>query len=265
MKKNVICKILPLFLIGLCLLCNSGCSKKEFNDDSGEEDVVKDIDGNVYSTVKIGDQVWMSENLRVTKFRNGDLIPNIVLPTYSAPNSNIPTVVSGNYILYVWPTTAYTCDVNNQRSNRDNCGLLYNGYTLTDSRNIAPKGWRVPTNEDFIQLNNYLKSNGMTARSLASKENWLTNWDPNMVQPGSILVDSYKNNSTGFNGMPIGYYDSFNSWTPLFQNVGYSADWWTSEGGYYLLMGYFVEPHDPFSSPLTKSPSCCLSIRCIKE
>src|SRR5665647_3505570 len=82
---------------------------------------VTDIDGNVYHTVKIGQQDWMVENLKTTKYRNGDTIPNV-------------TNEIGWYI-----TTGAQCNYNNDEVLGNKYGRLYNWYAVKDNRNIAPK------------------------------------------------------------------------------------------------------------------------------
>jgi len=100
---------------------------------------VTDIDGNIYQTIVIGNQEWMIENLKVTHYRNGDPIPNII------DNSNW----TGSY------TGAY-CYFDNDYSNRDKYGALYNWYAVDDSRNIAPAGWHVPSDAEIMELEIYL-------------------------------------------------------------------------------------------------------------
>lgn len=92
---------------------------------------VTDIDGNVYQTIKIGNQWWMAKNLKVTHYRNGEAIPNI---TNDSEWINLST---GAY-----------CAYNNDNGNIATYGLLYNWYTVVDSRNIAPSGWHVPTDDE---------------------------------------------------------------------------------------------------------------------
>lgn len=100
-----------------------------------ESSTVTDIDGNTYQTITIGKQTWMLENLKVTRFQNGDLIPNIKdSVTWSKMES-----------------PAY-CNYNNDSTLVEKYGRIYNGFTANDPRNIAPKGWRVPSAEDFEEL-----------------------------------------------------------------------------------------------------------------
>jgi uncharacterized protein (TIGR02145 family) len=88
---------------------------------------VTDIDGNVYQTVTIGNQIWMAENLKVTHYRNGDEIPNV---TVQEDWKNL--------------TTGAYCNYNNVAV----YGRLYNWLAVNDNRNIAPAGWHVPSDAE---------------------------------------------------------------------------------------------------------------------
>lgn len=96
---------------------------------------VTDIDGNVYQTVKIGNQWWMAENLKVSHYQNSDAIPNVT------NNSDWGNLSTGAY-----------CAYNNDNVNISTYGLLYNWYAVADSRELAPTGWHVPTDEEWKQL-----------------------------------------------------------------------------------------------------------------
>jgi uncharacterized protein (TIGR02145 family) len=100
---------------------------------------VTDIDGNVYNTVIIGTQVWTVENLKVTKYQNGEPIENII------DNAIWNNAEFGAY-----------CDYDHNSDNSNTYGRLYNWYATSDARNIAPKGWHVATYEDYQILIDYL-------------------------------------------------------------------------------------------------------------
>ncbi len=104
-----------------------------------ETGTVTDIDGNVYLTVKVGNQWWMAENLKVTRYRNGDAIPNV------RDNPD-----------WLDLTTAAYCVYNNDDGLWEIYGLLYNWYAVDDSRNLAPSGWHVPVEEEWKELEMYL-------------------------------------------------------------------------------------------------------------
>ena len=123
--------IFPLILI---LIITYNCSKKGIpipNPTAGTP--VTDIDGNVYKTVIIGTQEWMAENLKVTRYRNGDTIPNVTDTTWLSLQSGA----------YCW----YNNDTNDTAAYKTTYGALYNWYAVSDSRNIAPIGWHVASDE----------------------------------------------------------------------------------------------------------------------
>jgi len=103
--------------------------------DENDITTVTDIDGNVYKTVKIGDQWWMAENLKVRHYRNGDPIPHEI-----------------NNVEWIMLTTGAYCYYDNDSSHAADYGALYNWYTVSDFRNIAPEGWHVPTDEEWKEL-----------------------------------------------------------------------------------------------------------------
>jgi uncharacterized protein (TIGR02145 family) len=123
-------------------------------------DTVVDIDGNVYKTVKIGDQVWMQENLRVTKFNDGtplvkeDITPNCYnctsrnWDTIRAMYTISPSIVSGENII--------------------NNGFIYNGNVASNNKNVCPIDWHVPTANDFIVLSK--NTGGNTSWNLTIKD-----------------------------------------------------------------------------------------------
>jgi len=106
------------------------------------KDLLTDIDGNVYMTVKIGNKIWMAENLNVDHFCNGDPIPEI--------KDNIDWEKAGN------EDRPACCYYENNPANGKNYGRLYNGYAVNDPRGLAPKGWHVPSDDEWKQLEMYL-------------------------------------------------------------------------------------------------------------
>jgi uncharacterized protein (TIGR02145 family) len=158
---------------------------------------VTDIDGNVYHTVNIGTQVWLKENLKVTKFSNGDLIPNVT------DNSAWPALKTGGYCWY-----------NNDIVNKSTCGALYNWYSVSDSRNIAPTGWHVATDSDFTILTSFL--GGEEIAGIKMKETAINHW---------LSPNSGATNESGFNGLPGGL-RSYSDGT--FRNIGSNGYFWST-------------------------------------
>lgn len=128
---------------------------------------VTDADGNVYSTVKIGSQTWLVENLKTTKYRNGDLIGTTTL--------NISTETTPKYQWIYGDASVY--------------GLLYTWDAIMDSRNICPVGWHIPTNEEW----DLLGAETMYSASVL-KETGNIHW-----------VTNSGSNTTGFTALPNGY------------------------------------------------------------
>jgi uncharacterized protein (TIGR02145 family) len=98
---------------------------------------VTDIDGNVYQTITIGTQAWMKENLKTTHYRNGDAIDTTSPATLDISGESTPK--------YQWV-------FENDQSDLSVYGRLYTWYAVTDKRNIAPTGWHVPTDAEWITL-----------------------------------------------------------------------------------------------------------------
>lgn len=146
-------------------------------------DKVSDTDGNVYKTIAIGGQVWMAENLRVTHYRNGDAIPHVYSDT-------------------LWGGCSYGayCDYNNDTAERKSMGLLYNWYTVTDERNLAPEGWRIPTIEDWQILFERFggENHAATMLKMGAMHHWLHSDTVNQEQEGfSYTPAGYRHGSTG--------------------------------------------------------------------
>ena len=137
---------------------------------------VTDIDGNVYETVSIGDQDWMAENLKVAHYNNGDVIST------GQSNADWSNLSAGAYAVY-----------NDDQTNAETYGNLYNWYAVVDEREICPAGWHIPDSLEWEQLINHLGGSNIAGGKL--KEEGTVHWnDPNI---GGT-------NESGFNGLPSG-------------------------------------------------------------
>jgi uncharacterized protein (TIGR02145 family) len=157
---------------------------------------VTDKNKNEYHSVKIGTQVWMIENLRTTKYRNGDDIPNVT------KNTTWTDLTIGTY-----------CDYNNNPDNASTYGRLYNWYAVNDKRKIAPEGWHVASDSEWTILTNFL--GGVEGAGSKLKEAGLTHW--NTPNQGST-------NESGFTALPGGS----RAYGGAFQSLGTIGFWWTS-------------------------------------
>lgn len=160
------------------------------------QEVVTDIDGNAYHTVKIGTQTWMIENLRTTKYRNGENINNLKVA------ADWKNSITGSW-----------CNYNNDSISGTNYGKLYNWYAVSDSRNIAPVGWHVASDAEWTTLTTYL---GESAAGGKLKETGFQNW---------FSPNTGATNESGFTGLPGGL-RSYSDGT--FRNLGSNGYFWSS-------------------------------------
>jgi uncharacterized protein (TIGR02145 family) len=101
---------------------------------------VSDVDGNTYITAWINEQCWMAENLKTTKYRDDSSI--------DYPGTNNTAWENNTSGAYAW--------YNNETSNKDLYGALYNWYAITNAKGLCPEGWRVPSNEDWDELEDFV-------------------------------------------------------------------------------------------------------------
>jgi uncharacterized protein (TIGR02145 family) len=196
---------------------------------------VSDIDGNTYKTIQIGTQTWVAENLKTTKYNDGTAIPNI-------KGSNAWGTLS---------TGAY-CDYNNFPSYSAIYGRLYNWYVAasTNTKNVCPAGWHVPSVTELTVLLDYLGGESVAGDKL--KEAGSAHWpDPN----------TGATNESGFTALPGGGRFQPNS----FSDVGSHGSWWLSTE-YDAANGEFY--HLSFSGESNGGyfpTDSGLSVRCIKD
>lgn len=214
--------------IGILLTLLTGC----YDDDENFPNILTDIDGNIYKTVMIGDQVWMAENLNVTRYRNGDPIPNMQDSTEWI-NCN-----AGAY-----------CDYNNTPEIGDVYGKLYNGYCLLDERNLAPEGWHLPSDEEWTKLVEHLGGNDIAGDKL--KELSLLTWR-----------DLTATNESGFTALPGGNRNT----NGLFLEIGDGGYWWSCTENSSTSMfgrGLYFYYSGVFRGYRTKTVG--FSVRCVKD
>jgi uncharacterized protein (TIGR02145 family) len=175
----------------------------------------KDVDGNVYHAIKIGDLIWSGENLKTTHYNDG---------------TQIPIIVSGNE--WKLATEGAYCHYDNNPSNSEKFGLLYNHYAVATYK-LAPEGWHVPTAEEWENLYQEISE---YCGTLVDPLDWGESYFYNMKDVISIC-----NNSSGFTALPNGYRDfHWNCWIRningpvVFELLGYQACWLASNGVFYL-------------------------------
>lgn len=211
----------------------NGRTTAVFNPDK-KYGTVADVDGNIYKTIKIGNQIWMAENLRTTHYRDGEAIPLV------SDSADWAAQLSGAYCNY------------NDTENLDTIatyGRLYNWYSLANNESIAPEGWRVPNAGDWNILIEYLGGDSIAGRKL--KEAGNLHW----VDP----VDS--DNSSGFTALPGGWRQiPFN-----YNKMGYYCDYWTSSyNGEISAAFLYLFSWNPLAYKGYNFKTKGYSVRCIK-
>ena len=164
---------------------------------------VTDIDGNIYNTVQIGNQCWTQSNLKVSKYRNGDTIPNFIGNTaWSQTNTS-------------W--TGAWCNYDNISANDALYGKLYNWYAVEDLRGICPSGWHVPSDAEWTTLENHLGGPSVAGGALTS-----TLTLPNTG--GWASPNTGATNLSGFTALPGG----LRSLGGIFDYVISNGAWWSA-------------------------------------
>jgi len=240
MKSNIRILIYPFILLIFVILTggyysdNVNINDQTINKPAYSTGTVKDREGNVYKTVAIGTQVWMAENLKSTKYRNGDRIPNV---TASETWEDLTT---GAYCLY-----------NNDASNKAAYGALYNWYAVKDKRNIAPPGWHIPTDGEWTILITFLGGKGPAGGKL--KEALTSHWSG---------PDSGATNSSGFTALPGGYRNNKGAYL----NFGSIGGWWSSTEYAKSVAWYrYTDFNTSYVYSCSSYKNSGFSVRCVKD
>ena len=208
-----------IFLFGVISVFGVSCSDDDDNNPgggggggtgvcTGGPSTVTDVDGNVYNVVTIGNQCWMKENLKTTKYRNGSPIP-------------------GNLSDAAWSSTTggAQADYDNDPTNKATYGKLYNFYAVADPRGLCPTGWHVPSDAEWQTLETAL---GMPAAELnntggrGSAQN--VGGKMKSVSPLWLSPNAGATNSSGFAGLPGGNRNNIITYF----GIGDDGYWWSS-------------------------------------
>jgi uncharacterized protein (TIGR02145 family) len=215
-------------------------NKVYFTTPGGKKGTVTDVDGNVYPTVTIGNQVWMAENLKTTKYRNGDPIPFI-------------STASGHfYKNWCDLTTGAYCFYYDNTNNLQTYGNLYNWWAVNDPRKIAPTGWHIPSIEDWKLLIRNIGGEKIAGGNL--KEIGTEHW----IESNIGATDIYD-----FAARPGGELQSFDCSLVI---INYLALFWSSSSFNNNNGYYFMLEHGASDASFGKREKVSgLSIRCIQD
>jgi uncharacterized protein (TIGR02145 family) len=195
---------------------------------------VQDYEGNVYNTIRIGNAIWMTENLRSTKTSLGEDIPLVT-----------------NAVEWSGTTEGAYCWYNNEPPNTylsKTCGAYYNWYTV-NTLDICPEGYHIPDNNDWTELIDALGGESTAGGKL--KANGTKFWNiPNVLGT----------NQSGFTGLPSGFRAG------VFEGIGSTALWWSSnESSVENGNAIGLTNISSVVSWLPISKKCGLSVRCINS
>ena len=217
---------------------------------------VTDIDNNNYNTVQIGNQCWMKENLRTTRYANGTTIPlgTITSTTTSyryAPNNDASIVPIYGY-LYNWSAVMH--------------GASSSASNPSGVQGICPTGWHVPSDAEWTQLTNYVgsqtqyqcnNSSSNIAKALAFTTEWGSSTNTCAVGNNPI-----SNNATGFSALPAGAYD----YGGYYGGFGYSAFFWSAtEGSDFYAYGRNLYYDYAYVGRSSYSRNLGFSVRCVRD
>ncbi len=221
------------FVFGLILFLANSCEKEE------KKITMTDFDGNVYTTVKIGTQVWTVENLRVTKYNDGTPIPLVTEPTEWASLT----------------TPGFSWYDNDEAAYKDTYGAMYNWHAVNTGK-LCPEGWHVPTDADWTTLSNYLGGDTI-AGGMLKTAGTIEDGDGQWNSPNTGATNDY-----GFSALPCGghYFNGVFGW------MGHYGTCWTStESASSYAWAYYMlyNSDDLIRGQYDKKIG--YSVRCIKD
>ena len=228
-----------IILVSAFILLIMSCDKKD--QDNQQPQTVTDIDGNVYQTVKIGKQIWMSENLRTTKYSNGDTIG-----TTDPFNKSIADEINPKYQWVYHGEEKYLLPY----------GRLYTYYVVTDSRSVCPTGWHVPDFSEYTELEDTLGGSSIAGGKLKESgfDHWLNpNTDGTNLSGFTALPGGYRSHAGGntiSGSQSLGSYGFYWTITPVDNEFAHSRRIMNNVGAIY---DHITEKNDG------------VSIRCLKN
>lgn len=220
---------ISLFKKALLLICSLFIAQETFAQP------VFDADGNSYDTVVIGTQTWITKSLRTTHFSNGDLIPTTV-PVNLVITSEINPIYQWSYNGIDSLTTYY--------------GRLYTGWVATDSRNVCPVNYHVPTSAEFNTLINYLGGSAVAGGKL--KETGIVHWN---------APNSDATNESGFTSVGNGNRNLVGT----FNDMNLVSDMWSTTQGVNGAWDCDIHAENPTTTSNDDPKEFGFAIRCVKD
>lgn len=207
---------------------------------SGE---ITDIEGNIYNTIQIGNQLWMADNLRTTKYCNGDEIND------TTGFINWELIMTGTF-----------CNYNHDENFVSSYGRLYNWFAVNDHRGLAPVGWHIPSDDDWKELEEYLGMSQEEADMVGPREN--NEVGLKLKSTSGWYDNGNGTNESGFTAVPSGFCGNYGD----FDGDGFDAIFWSStlnneDIPWRRGLGYIAIGVARYSN----SKNYGFSVRCIKD
>ena len=206
-----------------------------------ETGTVMDIDSNVYKTVKIGNQWWMAENLNVTRYN--DSTPILEIPIFSADSVWAQNALPAMCIV----DTAYH--------------RLYNWYSIASNKNIAPKGWHIPTDEEWKLLETTIGISSTDVEKFAWRGLIAGKLLPLNTIGWPMYSTVYGTNDFGFSALPGGC-RVFDGTTNSESNACF---WWTETETENKAIYRYLDSQKKGIFRQSTLKTYGFSIRCIKD
>jgi len=222
-------KRLAAFLLIICIFAYHGAVNGQ--------GTMRDREGNNYKTTVISNHVWMAENLNVAHYRNGDLIPE-------ARNA-------AEWARYGEAGTGCWCYYEFNPANGHKYGKLYNWFAVNDKRGLAPAGWHVPTDLDWLVFTDIPGTGTWPGIGMKSVRGW----------GAGSSTECNGTNTTGFNGLPGGSLE-----VGEFNGIGLIGRWWCStesEQSFARIRSLACNSDDLWLH--TSMKQCGHSVRCVRN
>ena len=237
MNNSIIDQIFRTGVVLLFIILAISCEKvKNLNNDyTGQVDTISDIEGNTYKTIGIGSQIWMAENLRVTRLNDGTIIPEEI-------NDSI-------WVKLISPAVCWY--YNDSISYQQIYGPLYNFYVVNTGL-LCPIGWHVPARSEWETLANFVGGEKIAGGKLKQSDG--SHWN----EPNPCYLNNYQ-----FMALPAGCRRQYDG---EFRDIGDIGYWWTSTPDDYFTAECQAMLHDDTSlSRSIVNKKVGFSIRCIKD
>lgn len=205
-----------------------------------ETGTMTDIDSNIYKTVKIGDQWWMAENLKVTHYRDGSAIPKVT------DNTAWSELETGAY-----------CNYDNDDDYADSLGCFYNWYAVNDSAGLAPQGWHVASDAEWKELEIYI---GMSETE-ADGDYFRGTDEGTKLKSATSWASGTGSDIYSFSLIATGYRTAWG----VSMSIGWSSPLWTSTESDSLVWNRSTSASETRMARIPNEKETGLCVRCVKD